>query len=74
MLAADSLSDDIEEGMGGTFIINILRLSEDAVLCRESDDEVLLIMWRDVSLFVVLLISLRGRTTFLGCGVVDRTG
>lgn len=72
-LAAESLSEDIEEGIGGTFIIDILKLSDEALLRSESDDDVLLIMCSDVSLFVVALIMLRRARLLCTGGVVDRT-
>jgi hypothetical protein len=72
-LAADSLSVDIDDGIGGTFISEILRLSEDDLLRSEKDEDVLLSLLRDVSLLFFGPSKLSGRVELLGCGVVDRT-
>jgi len=41
-LAAESLSVDIDDGIGGTFITEIPKLSEDSLLRSEKDEDVLL--------------------------------
>jgi hypothetical protein len=72
-LAADSLSVDTEDGIGGTFINENLMLSKDALLRRENDEDVLLNLFREVSLLLFPASALSGRVVLSGCGVVDRT-
>jgi hypothetical protein len=72
-LAADSLSVDTEDGIGGTFINENLRLSEDALLRSEKDEDVRLSLLREVSLLFFPAITLSGRMVPSGCGVVDLT-
>jgi len=74
VLAADNLSEEIDAGIGGTFIIVMLIFSDEDLLPRDSDDGVLLKLKREeVSLLVFELVILSGRTISLDFGVVDRT-
>lgn len=68
-LAADNLSVDIEDGIGGTLIPAIFKRSEEDMLRNESDEEVLLSLM-EVSLLFFVLIALREGMGLLERGVV----
>lgn len=72
-LAADNLSVETENGIGGTFINDTLRLSEDILLRSERDEDAWLSLWREVSLLFFPESTLNGCVVRSGCGVVDRT-